>query len=136
MNQPWVYMCSPSWTLLPSPSPSHPSGSSQCTRPERLVSCIKPGLEIYFTYGSCLENPMDRGGWLTAVRGVAESRHKWVAKHTLAHGFFITQPPGKPADFSFKAYIYWLFLFCPVLRKIIWMFKTKVWILTSGILIF
>ena len=30
MNQPWVYMCSPSWTPLPTPSPAHPSGSSQC----------------------------------------------------------------------------------------------------------
>ena len=28
MNQPWVYMCSLSWTPLPSPSPSHTSGSS------------------------------------------------------------------------------------------------------------
>ena len=36
MNQPWVYMCSPSWTLLPPPSPSHPSGSSQRTSPEHL----------------------------------------------------------------------------------------------------
>ena len=27
MNQPQVYMCSPSWTLLPPPSPYHPSGS-------------------------------------------------------------------------------------------------------------
>ena len=25
MNQPWVYMCSPSWNPLPPPSPSHPS---------------------------------------------------------------------------------------------------------------
>ena len=50
MNQPWVYMCSPSWTLLPPPSPSHPSGSSQWTSPEHPVSCIEPGLEIYFTY--------------------------------------------------------------------------------------
>ena len=25
------YMCSPSWIPLPRPSPSHPSGSSQCT---------------------------------------------------------------------------------------------------------
>ena len=33
-------------TLAP-PSPSHPSGSSQCTGP---VSCIEPGLLIYFTY--------------------------------------------------------------------------------------
>ena len=31
MNPPQVYMCSPSWTLLPPPSPYHPSGSSQCT---------------------------------------------------------------------------------------------------------
>ena len=31
MNQPWVYMCSPSWTPLSPPSPFHPSGSSQCT---------------------------------------------------------------------------------------------------------
>ena len=28
MNQPWVYMCFPSWPSLPPPSPSHPSGSS------------------------------------------------------------------------------------------------------------
>ena len=32
------------------PSPSHPSGSSQCTSPEHPVSCIEPGLAIYFTY--------------------------------------------------------------------------------------
>ena len=36
MNQPWIYMCSPSWTSLPPPSPSHLSGSSQCTSPEHL----------------------------------------------------------------------------------------------------
>jgi len=30
MNPPQVYMCSPSWTLLPPPSPYHPSGLSQC----------------------------------------------------------------------------------------------------------
>src|SRR5574337_724081 len=29
---------------------SHPSGSSQCTRPEHPVSCIEPGLAIYFTH--------------------------------------------------------------------------------------
>ena len=49
MNQPRVYMCSPSWTPLPPPSPSHPSGSSQCTSPEHPVPCIKPGLMICFT---------------------------------------------------------------------------------------
>ena len=53
MNQPWVYMHPPNSDLpLPPPSPSHLSGSSQCTSPEHPVSCIKPGLAIYFTYGN------------------------------------------------------------------------------------
>ena len=46
MSQPWVYMYPPCWTSLPAPSPSHPSGLSQGTGPERPVSCIKPGLVI------------------------------------------------------------------------------------------
>ena len=50
LNQPWVYMYSPSWTCLPPPSPSHPSGSSQCTSHEHPVSFIEPGLAICFTY--------------------------------------------------------------------------------------
>ena len=45
-----AYTCSPSWTPLPTPSPYHPSGSSQCTSPEHPVSCIEPGLAIHFTY--------------------------------------------------------------------------------------
>ena len=49
MNPPWVYTCSPSWTLLPPPSPYHPSGSSQCTSPG-MVSWIEPGLAISFLY--------------------------------------------------------------------------------------
>ena len=40
----------PSWALLPPPSSSHLSGSSQFTGPEHPVSCIEPGLVIYFTY--------------------------------------------------------------------------------------
>ena len=50
MNPPQVYMCSPSWSPLPPPSPSHPSGPFQCTSPKHPVSYIKPGLVIYFTY--------------------------------------------------------------------------------------
>ena len=50
MNPPQVYMCSPSWTLLPPPSPYHPSGSSQCTGPKHPVSCIEPGLATHFIY--------------------------------------------------------------------------------------
>ena len=36
LNQPWIYMCSPSQSPIPRPSPSNPSGSSQCTSPEHL----------------------------------------------------------------------------------------------------
>ena len=50
MNPPQAYMCSPSWTLLPPPSPYHPSGSSQCTSPKHSVSCIEPGLAIRFIH--------------------------------------------------------------------------------------
>ena len=34
---PLFLMCSPSWTLLPPPSPYHPSGSSQCFK----LLCLK-----------------------------------------------------------------------------------------------
>ena len=50
MNPPQVYLCSPSWTLLPSPSPYHPSGSSQCTSPKHPVSYIEPGLATHFIH--------------------------------------------------------------------------------------
>ena len=50
MNPPQVYMCSLSWTLLPPPSPYHPSGSSQCTSPKHPVSCIKPGVATHFIH--------------------------------------------------------------------------------------
>ena len=35
---------------IPSPSPYHPSGSSQCTSPKQPVSCIELGLAIHFIY--------------------------------------------------------------------------------------
>ena len=60
MNPPRVYMCFPSWTPLPPPSPDHPSGSSQCTSPEHLVSCIKPRLEIRFTYNIHVSMPFSQ----------------------------------------------------------------------------
>ena len=50
MNPPQVYMCSPSWSLLPPPSPFHPSGSSQCTSPKHPVFCIEPGLATRFIH--------------------------------------------------------------------------------------
>ena len=50
MNPPQVCTCSPYWTLLPPPSPYHPSGSSHCTSPKHPVSCIEPGLGTRFIY--------------------------------------------------------------------------------------
>ena len=50
MNPPHVYLCSPSWTLLPPSAPYPPSGSSQCTSPKHPVSCIKPGLTTRFIH--------------------------------------------------------------------------------------
>ena len=50
MNPPRVYMCSPSRTLLPPPSPYHPSGPSQCTSPKHPALCIEPGLATRFLF--------------------------------------------------------------------------------------
>jgi len=50
MNLPQVYPCSPSWTLLPPPSPYHPSGSSQYTSPKHPKSCFEPGLATRFIH--------------------------------------------------------------------------------------
>ena len=50
MNLPQVYLCSPSWTLLPPPSPYPPSGSSQCTSPKHPVPYIEPGLATHFIH--------------------------------------------------------------------------------------
>ena len=40
MNPPQVYTWSPSWTLLPRPSPYYPSGSSQCTNMQYHASIL------------------------------------------------------------------------------------------------
>ena len=53
MNQPWVYMCLPTWILLAPPSPSHPSGVSQCTGFECPVSCIELGHMVIIYMFQC-----------------------------------------------------------------------------------
>ena len=63
MNPPRVYTCPPSWALLPPPSPSHPSGLSQCTGPECSVSCSEPGLAICFTCGNIHEESWAPKNW-------------------------------------------------------------------------
>ena len=46
MKQPWVYMCSPSRSPLPPPSPPAPSRSFQCTRSERLSHASNLGFSF------------------------------------------------------------------------------------------
>ena len=66
LNQPWIYMCSPSQSPLPPPSPPHPSGSSQCTSPEHLshasnlVWCSISSLIIYLFQSCSLETSHSR----------------------------------------------------------------------------
>ena len=48
MNLPQVYMCSPSWTLRPPPSPYHPSGLSQCTSPKHPVHFLYRTTEVFY----------------------------------------------------------------------------------------
>ena len=50
MNQPWIYMYSPSQSLLPPPSPPDPCGSSQCTGSEHLSHASNLGWPFIFIY--------------------------------------------------------------------------------------
>ena len=57
LNPPHTFLPIPSLRVVPVPrrdtpswALSHPPGSPQCTSPEHPVSCIKPELEIHFTY--------------------------------------------------------------------------------------
>ena len=75
-----MYMCSPSWTPFPSPSPSHPSGSSQCTSPEHPISCIEPGLVIYLTYDN-IHVSMLFSQIIPPLPSQTESRAKEINRH-------------------------------------------------------
>ena len=48
MNRPWVYMCPPSWTSFPPPSPTYPYGCPQSTGFGYRSSCMELALVIYF----------------------------------------------------------------------------------------
>ena len=48
VNEPWLYMCSPSWTLLH--LPPHPIPQGHPSAPALSAQSIEPGLAIYFTY--------------------------------------------------------------------------------------
>ena len=48
----WIHGSPPSWSLLPPPSPPHPSRLSQSTSFGYTASYIKLALVMYFTYGN------------------------------------------------------------------------------------
>ena len=107
MNPPQVYMCSPSWTLLPPPSPYPPSGSSQCTSLKHPVSCIEPGLVTRFIHDIIhVSMPFShvsimhcsRGSsWNDNVATIYWSRDCSCTDHVNDHALFtwlITHPEG------------------------------------------
>ena len=72
---------SSSWTPPPPPpSSSHPSGSSQCTGPERPVSCMEPGLAICFPYGNVhVSTPTNSYSLCSAAASLGQSlRHPCI----------------------------------------------------------
>ena len=80
MNPPQVYMCSPSRTLLPPPSPYHPSGLSQCTSPKHPVSCIEPWLATRFIHDILHVSNEDAEVW-----GGAWSIKRYIFVKLLKH---------------------------------------------------
>ena len=118
MNQPWIYMCSPSWSPLPHPSPPYPSryfsflsetsycspgfpGGASGKEPTynrgdvREVGSI-PGLRRSPGGGhgnplqySCLENSMYRGAWRATKNRTQLSN--W--KHTVVYTHCINLHP-------------------------------------------
>ena len=75
MNPPQVYMCSPSWTLLPPPSPYHPSKNTFERKPILKSAAAK-------LLQSCptLYDPMDGSPRGSPVPGILQARTlEWVA---------------------------------------------------------
>ena len=97
MNPLQVYMCSPSWTLLPPPSPFHPSGSSQCTSPKHPVSCFKPGLTTRFIHdigegegGKIWENGTEDISWGRCF--FLRAPQSWWIWSAVSPGFSVVVP--------------------------------------------
>ena len=65
LNQPCIYMCSPSWTPVPSPSPSHPSGSSQRLCVLRQMPWLSTGDKLSIQ--------------LLKDKGLADLKTKWLS---------------------------------------------------------
>ena len=92
MNSPQVYMCSPFWTLLPPPSPYHPSGSSQCTSPKHPVFSKAFVIVVYSL--SCVLlfcEPMDCKPPGSSVCGILQAKNTRVGCHFFLQGMFPVQ---------------------------------------------
>ena len=114
MNQPWIHMCSPPWTCLPPPSPSHPSGSSQCTSLEPPVSCIKPGLAICFTSDN-IHVSMLLSQIIPPLPSPTESKNCSI--HLCL--FCCLSSSGQPFSFSLRDFLYPWTLECGI-SSVIW----------------
>ena len=109
LKQPWVYMCSPSWTPIPPPSPCHPSRFSQCTGFECPGSCIEVGLVVYFTYGNI---------------------HVWILVSQ------IIPPWPSPTESKSMCFIYVFFFFCFAHWVVIIIFLNSIYMHSYTVLVF
>ena len=112
MNHPWVYMCSPPLTPLPSPSPSHPSGSSRCTSPEHPISCIE--IPISFMKAGSLPVSVH---WLTSGRQATDKYSiTWLFKlFLLTNKYLFNLKPAysqNPKETQLHLHDVWTHLFC------------------------
>ena len=101
----------PSWTLLPPPSPYHPSGSSQCTSPKHPASCIEPGLAFRFIHDiSHVSMPFSQILPPSPSHG---KEHFWPVSGTL--GLF----PG-PRILDLRQSLWLCLVACPMLTLRLW----------------
>ena len=92
-----VYMCPPSWTSFPPPSPCHPSGSSQCTSPEHPVWCIKPGLAILMKAPFLSNDTGLSNGWPMSSEQGSAGNWPGFSYRFMGHRSWSRPPPHSSA---------------------------------------
>ena len=134
MNQSRVHMCPPSWTPLPPPSPSHPSGSSQCTNPEDPVSCIEPGLAIYFTYGN-IHISMLVSQIIPSLPSPTESKSLFFTSVSLllsciqGHRYHLPKFHIYVLIYCIGAFLFWLNSLCIIGSSFIYLILFNSWVI-------
>ena len=110
---------SPILNPLPPPSPSHPSGSSQCTSPEYHVSQIEPGLAIYFTYGNIHVSVAGRFlTWANREVPVFVFLFSFVSRYFLI-------------SFLISSLVLWCSRVCCLISKYLWTFQLSLLLISS-----